>query len=154
MNPQTPPLGTLLRYMISAKVTGESPCFGSKIILHIVENGGDRVSGAKRTQFRVGNRRIQPLVWILYFTIRSILFAENGVTVANSLAALRLFPMLNRDLNMYDVDFNDASFETEEFFMQNKENNFYSPENSQHCLRSTYVTQTIFTSSGRRQLTE
>ena len=34
-------------------------------------------------------------------------------------------------------------------------NNLYSPEHSQHRRRSAYnVTQTIFTSSGRRQLKE
>ena len=35
-------------------------------------------------------------------------------------------PDVTRDLSIYDVNFNDATFETNQFFMQNKENNFYS----------------------------
>ena len=38
---------------------------------------------------------------------------------------MMLFASSNRKFKIFDVNFNDASFETKEFFMQNKENELF-----------------------------
>ena len=57
----------------------------------------------------------------------------------NLFCCLNALEGVNRDLKIYNVNFNDATFETNKSSRKTKRmNNFYSPKRSQHRRRCTY----------------